>query len=261
MIQIPPAPARDSMPERRYARPPITEAVIEIRFASGISEGSMSRLLRSLRRGYPAAEALYDITVQFDAGSSANEPIASSKQKLSGYKASSAEGTDLIIFAAERIGTVRLAPYCGWDLFLERAQQNFETFRKIAGFRPISRIATRYINRIDIPAGGSSLINTTEYVALEPRIPDIISNIHGFTTQFVGDVPAVGGRVIVNAGTVASPLIDHVSLLLDIDLYVDQDLPQKEVEIWDLFLALRKQKNAVFEAFVTDRARELFNRG
>ena len=76
----------------------------------------------------------------------------------------------------------------------------------------------------------------------------------------MGSVPEIDGKVLVNAATVSSPLIDHVSLLLDIDLFKDQNIPQKDKEFWDLLAALRHQKNMLFEAFVTDQARELFDR-
>ena len=64
----------------------------------------------------------------------------------------------------------------------------------------------------------------------------------------------------MNAATVQSPLIDHVSLLLDIDLFKDQNVPQKDNEVWELFSHLHRQKNKIFEAFITDKARELFDR-
>ena len=138
--------------------------------------------------------------------------------------------------------------------------------KKRSGYRKIVRVATRYVNRIDIPicesnsVGTSKSINTTEYLLLEPQIPKIIPNVVSFTSQFVGSVPEIDGKVLVNAAIIPSPLIDHVSLLLDIDLFKDQNLPQKDNEMWDLLAAFRNQKNILFEAFVTDKARELFDR-
>jgi uncharacterized protein (TIGR04255 family) len=91
-------------------------------------------------------------------------------------------------------------------------------------------------------------------------VPKIIPNINNFSSQFEGVVPEIDGKVIVNTATAPSPLIDHVSLLLDMDLFKDQNLPQKDDELWDLLAAYRKQKNMLFEAFITDRARGLFDR-
>jgi uncharacterized protein (TIGR04255 family) len=121
-------------------------------------------------------------------------------------------------------------------------------------------VATRYINRIDIPYQQTERVASSDYVKVEPRLIEGLSEIVAFNTQFIGVVPAINGNVVVNAGTAEAPLIDHVSFVLDIDLYKDKELPGKEEEIWKLMDTFREQKDALFEAFITDRARELFDR-
>ena len=254
------------MPPGQYARPPITEAVIELRFDPVISQDALAKFLRDVHGQYPTAEQSYEVTVELKVPASGAEPIATPKKKLAGYKITSRDETDLILVAADRLATVRLAPYCGWEEFLETTKNNYALLKKRSGYRKIVRVATRYVNRIDIPicmsdsVGTTKPIDTTEYLLLEPRIPGIIPNVSSFASQFVGSVPEIDGKVLVNAATVSSPLIDHVSLLLDIDLFKDQNIPQKDKEFWDLLAAFRHQKNMLFEAFVTDQARELFDR-
>ena len=254
------------MPPGQYARPPITEAVIELRFDPAMSPGALAKFLRDVQGQYPTAEASYEVTVELKVPASGAEPVATPTKKLAGYKITGRDDTDLILLAADRLATVRLAPYCGWEEFLETTKNNDSMLKKRSGYRKIGRVATRYVNRIDIPicesdsVGTSKSINTTEYLLLEPQIPNIIPNVSSFTSQFVGSVPEIDGKVLVNAAIIPSPLIDHVSLLLDIDLFKDQNLPQKDNEMWDLLAAFRNQKNILFEAFVTDKARELFDR-
>ncbi len=254
------------MPPGQYARPPITEAVIEIRFDPAISQDALAKFVSDIQEQYPTAEQSYEVTVELKVPASGGEPVATPKMTLAGYKLTGRDGTDLILLAADRLATVRLAPYCGWEEFLEITQNIYALLRKTTGYRKIVRVATRYVNRIDIPVSGSDSIgaskpiNTTEYLLLEPQIPKIIPNVSSFMSQFVGYVPEIDGKVLVNAAIVPSPLIDHVSLLLDIDLFKDQSLPQKDNEMWDLLATLRNQKNVLFEAFVTDKARELFDR-
>ena len=254
------------MPPGQYARPPITEAVIEFRFDPVMSPGALAKFMRDVQGQYPTAEASYEVTVELKVPASGAEPVATPKKKLAGYKITGRDDTDLILLAADRLATVRLAPYCGWEEFLETTKNNYAMLKKRSGYRKIVRVATRYVNRIDIPicvsdsVGTSKSINTTEYLLLEPQIPKIIPNVSSFTSQFVGSVPEIDGKVLVNAAIVSSPLIDHVSLLLDIDLFKDENMPQKDSEVWDLLAAFRNQKNILFEAFVTDKARELFDR-
>lgn len=254
------------MPPGQYARPPITEAVIELRFDPVISQDALAKFVRDVQGQYPTAELSYEVTVELNVPASGAEPAATPKKIFAGYKITGRNETDLILLAADRIATVRLAPYCGWEQFLEIAQNNYAMLKKRCGYRKIVRVATRYVNRIDIPirrsdsVDAAKSIDTTKYLLLEPRIPEIIPSVSSFSSQFVGYVPEIDGKVLVNAATVSSPLIDHVSLLLDIDLFKDQNIPQKDNELWNLLATLRNQKNMMFEAFVTDQARELFDR-
>jgi uncharacterized protein (TIGR04255 family) len=254
------------MPPGQYARPPITEAVIEIRFDPAVTQGALAKFVNDVRGQYPTVEQGYDVTVELKVSAPGAEPVATPRKEFAGYKITGREGTDLILLSADRLATVRLAPYCGWEQFLETAKNNYALLKKRSGYRKIVRVATRYINRIDIPVrtagsgGDTKPINTIEYLLAEPRVPKIIPNINNFSSQFEGVVPEIDGKVIVNTATAPSPLIDHVSLLLDMDLFKDQNLPQKDDELWDLLAAYRKQKNMLFEAFITDRARGLFDR-
>ena len=249
------------MPTSRYLKPPITEAVIEFRFGSAISSRNLNRFLRNMAREYPITEQTYEVSAQVRIVGNDKEPEVKPEQTLSGYKLTGREEVDLLMLGSDRIGTIRLAPYDGWENFIARAKRNYETLRKVSGSLTLTRMATRYINRLDIPIERGSPINVSDFILVDPRIPRTISRINMFSTHFVGVVPEIEGQVNVTVGTVPSPLIDHGSLLLDIDLFKEQNLPRREEGVWEVLETLRQQKNAIFESFVTDRARELFDRG
>lgn len=73
-------------------------------------------------------------------------------------------------------------------------------------------------------------------------------------------MPEIGGIAIINTGSVPSPLIDHISFVLDIDLVRNQNLPKSDEEVEACLAELRHMKNKIFESFVTDASRELFGR-
>ena len=50
----------------------------------------------------------------------------------------------------------------------------------------------------------------------------------------------------------------RTAVILDIDLWRDQDVPQSDAELWTLFEALRNRKDDVFEACITDETRKEF---
>ncbi|HVC52859.1 MAG TPA: TIGR04255 family protein [Stellaceae bacterium] len=248
------------MPVGRYARPPITEAVIEFRFGSPLSDRMVKRFLHVVAKEYPTTEQTYEISAQLRITGPGQNPEVSTNQSLTGYKLTGQDSADFMIFRVDRIGIIRNSPYCGWNNFFERAKSYYEKLKKISGLRSLTRIATRYVNRLDIPVKPGDLVRSEDYLQIEPLVPTAVPRLSAFFTTFRGIVPEIEGQVIVNSGTVQSPLIDHISFLLDIDLFREQALPQRDQDVWDLLDRLRAQKNALFESFVTDRARELFDR-
>jgi uncharacterized protein (TIGR04255 family) len=48
-----------------------------------------------------------------------------------------------------------------------------------------------------------------------------------------------------------------VSLILDLNLFTDQNLPLDDNAIWDILEAFGKRKDEAFEACITDKTREM----
>jgi uncharacterized protein (TIGR04255 family) len=67
------------------------------------------------------------------------------------------------------------------------------------------------------------------------------------------------GNVLINTIPVfPPPLVNHFSIMLDIDVSQQFDLPQRDDDLHGLLSQMRDEKNRVFEACITDTARELF---
>ena len=58
---------------------------------------------------------------------------------------------------------------------------------------------------------------------------------------------------------VPPPQVGVVSVVLDIEVSRQNNPPQTDTEIWSYFEKLRERKNQVFEASITDAARELIS--
>jgi len=65
-------------------------------------------------------------------------------------------------------------------------------------------------------------------------------------------------KLILNVGSIPSPLVKMTSFLLDLDVSIEQNLPSTDEAIWARINEIRAQKNMVFEAAITDKARALF---
>jgi uncharacterized protein (TIGR04255 family) len=80
-----------------------------------------------------------------------------------------------------------------------------------------------------------------------------------YAMQMAGPLEEDDCRFVINSSLVPPPLVDHASVILDIDVSRAGDPPQKDDEIWALIDRIRVHKNHIFEESVTDKARELFN--
>jgi uncharacterized protein (TIGR04255 family) len=241
-----------SMP---YRRAPITEAVIELRFAQTIDSETVQKAVRRVRSEYTFEEPETGISAQLDMAAQKAE----FQHAWSGVKLSSLERTDLSMFRTNGFACSRLAPYLGWEAFQPRATRDWDALRATTGPLALARIGVRYINRIDVPVATDVGIRVEDYLNVGPRSPEVDEPITGFTVQIVRPLGVDDCGVILNSATVESPLIGFASFLLDLDVYREKDLPRRDDELWALIERMRHHKNRVFESCITDQARTIFD--
>ena len=68
-----------------------------------------------------------------------------------------------------------------------------------------------------------------------------------------------GLKLVLNAGSTQSPVIGSQSLILDLDISRDLDLPANDADLWAFINLIRDHKNEVFEACITDKTRAFFS--
>ena len=246
--------------QRPYKRPPVAEAAIELRFENSVSQSDLERAAARLEKDYPVSELEFaqNVNVDMVAGS------ATFSSAWQGIKRSSADRTDVTIFRIGALVIGHLAPYRGWEHLFERTKDAWLVLARATGENiALSRIGVRYINRVDIPDNDSSEISLFDYVRFHPQAPEgLIQNvpITEYYSHIVYPLPEDGLAAKVVAANAISPLVRHKSIILDIDLFRDHDLPRRADGIWELVSVMRDRKNKIFEMCVSDKARELFDR-
>jgi len=236
-----------------YPRPPITEAVVELQLATGLSQGELERLRERQKTRYTTIETVENIQLNFQPTSIATD------RSLVGFKMTSKNAVDLIMIQQRNLSSVRLAPYVGWEYLFAKVVENYELFKKVIGRREISRIGVRFVNRIDIPLTKIQGRDLYEFVKVGVSVP------HGLA-QSVGEYyinatfidKETGMSVRIQGGTLVPAILEHASILLDIDVFIDKTIPKREDEFWIKLNEMRVTKNRVFELSITDEARRLF---
>ena len=129
-------------------------------------------------------------------------------------------------------------------------------YRSVAKPTKVTRLAVRYVNRLDLPLPVADL---KEYLRTVPEVSsDLPQNLAGYFMQLRIPQVDIKSLLLLNQAIIDPAKPGVASVVLDNDVFRDDDPPTDEQGVGDFFEVLRKRKNDVFEACITDRARELF---
>ena len=238
----------------RYKRPPITEAVVEVRIATSIAMATVGRVRDRLKEYYPLEGQLRATNVEI--GETTARVLG---EQLQGYRLTAADGASIVSVTTQSVSTSRLPPYDGWESFITDARRNWEIWKRVVGWQKIARVGVRYLNRLDVPT--EAPVSVDDYLTFTIKGPPLdLPPMHSFAIQEARPLGKDHCQLVLNAGLVPSPLIRTMSLLLDIDVSRMDELPQNDEGLWAFVDRVREYKNLIFEACITDRARELFDR-
>ena len=245
-----------AVPKPPYPRAPITEGVIYLAVAGAATPEELQKLVKRLAKDYPQQETLAAINVSIN---TTGGP-ATVEQRLQGYRMRSTDQADIVVVFPNGVATSRLAPYPGWEYLRERAHTSWEEWYGSITHTPLTRIGIRYINRIDVPIRQAEIVDIEFYLTFTPRVPDFSKRpLTGFLVQATRPTDLEHWNVSITSTLMSPPpLINQLSLVLDIDVFRTEKIPGRDADLWDCIDAVRPLKNAIFEACVTDEARKLF---
>lgn len=244
------------MTDLAYKRAPITEAVIEIRFSTALESKILEKVAKKFKKHYPEFRQVETHHVKIDIKLSDGKHSDKIEHE---YRLSSNDSSQILILQRQSFIIVQLAPYKGWNNFINRFEQDIELFKKHAGHRQIARIGVRYINRLDIPFSGSA-VRTRDYLSIFPQHPDGLNPLIGYSINTKSVLIDLGSVLTINSAIVESPLPNYLSIVLDQDIGIDKEPPQSTEDVIKFLGLVRDKKNEIFESCITDKSRELFSK-
>jgi uncharacterized protein (TIGR04255 family) len=208
---------------------------------------------------YPQHQRVENLKLEVQLSAGQTDAPATAIDREGGYRRSSSDMTQLLVLWRSAFVVSQLAPYPGWDEFIQRFSRDWKVWKRVMGFQTISRLGVRYINRIDIPLSGD-VVEHEAFLNVYPRLPDVLGPVGAYAVQAVLPLEEIGCKLTLNSAVVPAPILGHASFVIDQDIAREVDLPQSDKGIYELLKKIRVRKNQVFEACVSNRARELFQR-
>ena len=244
------------VPKPPYPKAPITEGVIHLSVLDTATPEEIQKLVQRFAKEYPQQEMLAAINFNINTTGGA----ATVEQHLQGYRIKSTDQADIMLVFHDGVAAARLAPYPGWEHLRERARKAWSEWRKNVRHNALKRIGIRYINRIDVPIKDAEILDIDAYLRFSPHVPDFSKQpLNGFLVQATKPTDLEHWSATITSTIMSPPpLINFVSLVLDIDVFRTERIPGRDADLWDCVETVRELKNAIFESCITDEARRLF---
>jgi uncharacterized protein (TIGR04255 family) len=150
----------------------------------------------------------------------------------------------------------KLKPYENWESFRSEGRELWALYFKMANPTKVTRIALRYINRIEVPL---PMKDFKEYILTSPEVaPELPQGVAHFFMRLVIPNDDIGAVAVITQTMEEPTTDDKLPLILDIDVWQKTEYEGENGKMWDEFEKLRKFKNDVFFGMTTDKAKELF---
>lgn len=241
---------------KKYPKAPIVEAVIDIhaRFSEDILE-KLPRFAESFKKDFPDQQKISFNTVNFNISDKGIPDVSPPQKEDIGYRLSSPDSPFVLQFRKNGFSFSIVNTYQDWEVFCKTAKKYWESFIRELKPNKVTRVAVRYINRIDIPALN---FEVEDYFEFYPRVfEDKKTKISNFLMQ-VHLPQDEGGMAVINQALTEPPQPGYTSTILDIDVFAFIDCAPDDKKCWERIELLRHQKNSLFEKSLTPKTKELF---
>jgi len=239
---------------KKYAKPPIVEAVCEFRLTPETRwDLTVPGLLyERLKGSFPQKEQRMIQEMELTQGPEGLHQQIRTSERIIFFT----EDKKMLVQVGPRllaINVLKLYPH--WEGFKPRIEMAWKSLQAAIEVQGLERIGLRYINHIELPAQGGELAEYFEfYPFVGQRLPQqMVSFLAGVEFSYADDrdhcrvqftrIPASGGRSL---------------FMLDIDYFLARPGAVKPAEALAWVEEAHSRVEEVFEGCITDKLREMF---
>ncbi|MEW6416656.1 MAG: TIGR04255 family protein [Nitrospirota bacterium] len=238
------------------SKAPIIEALIDIRIKvkEDLSVEQFNSIYDSISGQYPDKKERHkwEGKLGFKRGET---PISTSTETIDGYIFTSVDKSQILQTRLDGFTFSRLKPYETWEHLRNEAHGLWRKYKEVTS-PEITRVALRYINKMEIPL---PIMDFSDYLTAAPTVPDgLPQGVSSFLTRIVIHEPKIDATAIITQAfeQIVNPNI--LPLILDIDVFKQKSEGISEKETWEILEKLRHFKNEIFFKSITEKAKELF---
>ena len=237
---------------------PITEALldIQVRLPSDTKVEGLAIIHDSIRERYPTPRTRMNWKGGIQIKEGEQPQVVSPEGGPTGYLFYSADNRRVVQVRLDGFTFNQHRPYLNWATFRDEAREHWNRYRDLAKPEMVTRIALRFINRLDIPEPMGDFKN---YILTAPDLaPGLPQGLANFFMRLAIPHPTEGYTALVTMTEDAPTKAGVASLILDVDVFQEMAVAPSNEAIWGVFEQLRDYKNEVFFKSLTPKAIALF---
>jgi uncharacterized protein (TIGR04255 family) len=243
----------------QFSNPPIIEALLDIQveLPANIDLPRIEGFKKYVASTHPIVMKKNQWQTSFQLGNGDLPEIRDKTGGTIGYQYLAADRKNIIQARLDGFTVNLLRPYSNWDDLQSEAKARWREYCEIATPLSVTRLALRYINKIEIPM---PIADFKEYLL---TVPDVPSGIPQALSNFFMRVAIPNPKtqdiafVTVSMEGELTPA-KCLPIIFDIDVFRQVDLPPDDGKMWEVFNTLREYKNDIFFASITQKTREMF---
>lgn len=240
--------------------PPITEAVIEVRWRKPLlfSDSTIDLIKNLFKEPFGEPEVRKSSQWTFKIGEDSNQP---NMTELGPSQMVFKHSKYILNISHNKIVISNIHPYAGWDDLYKTFLKVISITRTKLNVTSLNRIGVRYVNNLNIPRNGGDII-FKDYITTAPELPPGVSNsVLGFINRLiVSDKERNATAVISHALDQNRALItEKVPLIFDIDVFKTGEFSTEESKLNNVLSLLREMKNEIFFNTLTDKCKALYS--
>ena len=236
---------------RSLARPPIVEALVDLRAAIPGDPTVFNALAEELKGEFPTKEERRDfeakieikdgrlVSPRVDASAFGGVRVATVDHKISGQ------------FRPDGFTLNNMTDYIGGDQLIDKALTLWEMLVERTAPEVVSRVALRYINRLELPIEPGDTF--TRYLISPPSLPEGAPNL---VSQFLSRIVAHDEQRQATAVVIQQLKLPEagqpVSITVDVNVFQTGDFPVESPALRGILDSLRMLKNETFFSLLTD---------
>lgn len=238
----------------RLSRPPLREALIDIRLSEQLPIAFLERLRVLTLPGFSNVGEIKLGGFRLEIAKDKPSQATITSDEILGIRFQTTDASQVLQYRRNGITFSILKNYQTWEQIRGVAREFWRQFLGISGPVNVNRLALRYINAFEVPLGG----DFDEYLSAGPRIPkDLPQLLTSFLQRILIPFTDVNAHAIITQA-LEPPTESSFPTILDIDAIGQCSLDGADPEVWKRLEQLREIKNRIFFASVTAKALEAY---